>query len=43
MVRPCACRGINEDLGEYLRHLMFDKEQQEYMGWLQRVQEFVAQ
>jgi hypothetical protein len=20
-------RGINEDLGEYLRHLMFDKEQ----------------
>ncbi len=35
-------RGVNEDLGEYLRHLMFDKEQTEYMGWLQRVHEFVA-
>eukprot|EP00878_Enallax_costatus_P000814 GHUV01000939.1.p1 GENE.GHUV01000939.1~~GHUV01000939.1.p1 ORF type:complete len:252 (+),score=58.73 GHUV01000939.1:177-932(+) len=35
-------RGINEDLGEFLRHLMFDKEQQEYMHWLDTVKDFVA-
>jgi hypothetical protein len=28
--------------GEYLRHLVHDKEQREYMGWLKRVQEFVS-
>lgn len=35
-------RGVNEDLGEYLRHLMYDKEQTEYMGWLARVGAFVG-
>jgi hypothetical protein len=35
-------RGINEDLGEFLRHLMYDKEQQEYMHWLNSVKDFVG-
>lgn len=35
-------RGINEDLGEYLRHLMFDKEQEEYLHWLEGVKGFVG-
>eukprot|EP00195_Chlamydomonas_chlamydogama_P016390 CAMPEP_0202900338 /NCGR_PEP_ID=MMETSP1392-20130828/11160_1 /ASSEMBLY_ACC=CAM_ASM_000868 /TAXON_ID=225041 /ORGANISM="Chlamydomonas chlamydogama, Strain SAG 11-48b" /LENGTH=242 /DNA_ID=CAMNT_0049586709 /DNA_START=81 /DNA_END=809 /DNA_ORIENTATION=+ len=34
-------RGITEDLGEYLRHLIYDKEQKEYVGWLQKVRDFV--
>lgn len=41
----CVCiqeRGINEDLGEYLRHLMFDKELKEYEHWLSSVKSFVA-
>eukprot|EP00879_Flechtneria_rotunda_P002466 GHRR01002663.1.p1 GENE.GHRR01002663.1~~GHRR01002663.1.p1 ORF type:complete len:254 (+),score=64.25 GHRR01002663.1:101-862(+) len=37
-----AERGINEDMGEYLRHLMYDKEQQEYMRWLESVKGFVG-
>ncbi|GFH12248.1 uncharacterized protein HaLaN_07893 [Haematococcus lacustris] len=37
-----AERGISIDLGEYLRHLVYDKEQREYMAWLNRVAEFVA-
>jgi hypothetical protein len=37
-----AERGINEDLGEYLRHLMFDKEQEEYVHWLEGVKTFVG-
>jgi hypothetical protein len=35
-------RGISEDLGEYLRHLLFDKEQQEYMNWLEKVDNFLT-
>lgn len=35
-------RGIDEDLGEYLRQLMHDKEQEEYMRWLSAVRAFVA-
>lgn len=35
-------RGVNEDLGEYLRHLMYDKEQQEYVHWLEGVRGFVG-
>lgn len=36
-----ADRGINDELGEYLRFLVFDKEQTEYVGWLERVKNFV--
>lgn len=36
-----AERGVNEDLGEYLRHLLYDKEQQEYAHWLEGVNSFV--
>jgi hypothetical protein len=35
-------RGINEDFGEFLRHLLYDKEQREYMNWLKKVHDFVA-
>jgi len=35
-------RGISEEVGEYLRHLIYDKEQQEYMGWLEKVEKFVT-
>eukprot|EP00775_Hariotina_reticulata_P005272 gene5272-5507_t len=35
-------RGVNEDLGEYLRHLMYDKELQEYCHWLEGVKKFVG-
>lgn len=34
-------RGVNADLGEYLRHLVYDKEQKEYIAWLKKVREFV--
>jgi hypothetical protein len=37
-----AERGVNEDLGEWLRHALYDKEQREYIGWLRRVGAFVA-
>ncbi|GAB4813132.1 hypothetical protein N2152v2_000178 [Parachlorella kessleri] len=36
-----AERGINEDLGAFLLQLMHDKEQREYMHWLQNVHTFV--
>lgn len=41
---PCWLqeRGINEDLGEFLRHLMYDKEQTEYTAWLEGVRSFVS-
>jgi hypothetical protein len=32
---------LQEELGEYLRHLVFDKEQREYMAWLRKVHAFV--
>lgn len=34
-------RGIDEQLGEYLRHLIYDKEQQEYTNWLNKFQQFL--
>lgn len=34
-------RGINNELGEYLRHLIYDKEQREYTSWLKKVEAFV--
>lgn len=40
-VKYLETRGINSELGEYLRHLIFDKEQREYMLWLKKVKEFV--
>jgi hypothetical protein len=35
-------RGVTEDVGEFLRHALYDKEQREYIGWLGRVEKFVA-
>lgn len=35
-------RGISPELGEYLRHLVYDKEVREYQDWLQRVHDFVS-
>lgn len=34
-------RGVTPELGEYLMRLSEDKEQREYMGWLQRVAEVI--
>jgi hypothetical protein len=34
-------RGVDEDLGEYLRWLLVDKEQREYTAWLEGVKRFV--
>ncbi|KAK9839652.1 hypothetical protein WJX81_003481 [Elliptochloris bilobata] len=36
-----AERGVTPELGEYLMRLSEDKEQREYMGWLQRVADVV--
>lgn len=36
-------RGVDEKLGEYLMAAINDKEQREYVSWMQRVQEFVKQ
>lgn len=35
-------RGVNIDLADYLIRMMNDKLAVEYMGWLQRVRDFVA-
>jgi len=35
-------RGVNEDVGEYLRHLIYDKEQRSYLTWLKKVKAFTA-
>lgn len=35
-------RGITEDIGQYLKHLLYDKEQTEYMAWLDKVRKFVS-
>lgn len=35
-------RGITEELGAYLLQLLHDKEEREYMGWLQNVHGFVS-
>ena len=40
-VPPPLFRGITEELGEYLRHLIYDKEQKEYVAWLSKVRDFV--
>jgi complement component 1 Q subcomponent-binding protein, mitochondrial len=37
-----AERGIDATLGEYLLALSNDKEQREYMRWLQEVKAFVS-
>lgn len=37
-----AERGIDQDLGGYLLRLVHDKEQREYMYWLERVQDFTG-
>jgi hypothetical protein len=34
-------RGITPDLGEYLLHLIHDKEQREYMDWLDKMTSFL--
>ena len=34
-------RGVTPELGEYLMRLSEDKEQREYMGWLQRVADVI--
>lgn len=34
-------RGITPELGEYLLHLMHDKEQREYMDWLDKMTAFL--
>eukprot|EP00123_Amoebidium_parasiticum_P009473 comp19495_c0_seq2/m.22754 comp19495_c0_seq2/g.22754 ORF comp19495_c0_seq2/g.22754 comp19495_c0_seq2/m.22754 type:complete len:131 (+) comp19495_c0_seq2:238-630(+) len=36
-----ASRGINEDLGNFIEVLYFDKEQREYMKWLGDLAAFV--
>jgi hypothetical protein len=36
-----AERGVDEQLGDYLRHVIYDKEQQEYTSWLSRVDSFL--
>ena len=35
-------RGVDEDLGEWLRHALYDKEQREYANWLDRVGAFLG-
>lgn len=35
-------RGVTADLGEYLRFLIYDKEQREYAAWLKNVHDFVS-
>ncbi|KAI8475442.1 MAG: mitochondrial glycoprotein [Monoraphidium minutum] len=37
-----AERGVDEELGEWLRHALYDKEQREYITWLQRVGGFLG-
>jgi complement component 1 Q subcomponent-binding protein len=39
--RLSPCTALQEELGEYLRHLIYDKEQREYMAWLKKVHAFV--
>ena len=36
-------RGVTAELGAYLRSMHFDKEAEEYMSWLTKVKDFVAQ
>lgn len=35
-------RGVTGELGEYLRFLIYDKEQREYQAWLDETHDFVA-
>ncbi|GLC69679.1 hypothetical protein PLESTF_000863800 [Pleodorina starrii] len=35
-------RGVTSELGEYLRFLIYDKEQREYQSWLDSVEKFVS-
>ncbi|KAL2652768.1 hypothetical protein R1flu_020896 [Riccia fluitans] len=41
--RYIKARGVNKDLVSYLFNLLEDKEQREYMRWLQKVEQFVRQ
>ncbi|MEW5297782.1 MAG: hypothetical protein WDW36_000966 [Sanguina aurantia] len=34
-------RGISAEMGEFLRHLIYDKEQREYVDWMHNVKKFV--
>lgn len=34
-------RGVNEELGRFIIDFAEDKEQREYMNWLQGVQDFI--
>lgn len=40
--RFLAARGVDEDLGEWLRFALYDKEQREYVRWLERAAAFAA-
>lgn len=40
--RFLAARGVDEDLGEWLRFALYDKEAKEYSSWLERVAKFAA-
>ena len=35
-------RGVTPDLGAYLLRLVHDKEQREYMYWLEQVRDFLG-
>jgi hypothetical protein len=37
-----GARGVGPELGAYLLRAVHDKEQREYMHWLERVRAFVA-
>lgn len=40
---PCPLqRGVSAELGAYLLPLIHDKEQREYVGWLEQVAAFAA-
>ncbi|KAL3691087.1 hypothetical protein R1sor_004738 [Riccia sorocarpa] len=41
--RYIKSRGVNKELISYLFNLLEDKEQREYMRWLQKVEQFVRQ
>jgi Mitochondrial glycoprotein len=38
-----ADRGIDADMGQYLCRLVYDKEQEDYVNWLERLKNFTAQ
>ncbi len=42
LIAYLAARGVTEELGSYLFTLLYDKEQREYMRWLERLRKFVT-